>query len=297
MPLPYKHIAIIYNPNSTGDAESNARKLSATLRKKLANVKVELLPTEHAGHAIELAYDYAKRHRSPLIVSASGDGGYNEVINGAMRARDEGADPITAVLPSGNANDHARTLQQKPLSGLIIDGAVRDIDLLRIMLRPQGGKPQIRYAHSYAGIGITPTVAVELNKQTLNAFKEAIIILKTFWGHKPVAIEAGGKKIYVDSLICSTVPGMAKVLTFSDKVWPEDGLFELTTFEHNRKIKLLFRLIKGAIRHLGTQTRLRKYEFRLLKPAPIQLDGEVMELQANTAVRIEISEQPLRTVV
>jgi diacylglycerol kinase (ATP) len=293
----FDHIAIIYNPNSTGTAQDNAKDLQATLRLGLKGVPVKLLPTQHAGHAMELAYGFAIDHKKPLIISASGDGGYNEVINGAMRAHGEGAKPICAVLPSGNANDHARTMQESPLSEQIIKGAVRRLDLLRVAVRSADDTESVRFAHSYVGIGLTPTVAVELNKQTLNSIKEALIILKTFWGYKPVHIVTDGRKLYVDSLICSIIPEMAKVLTFSDKAHPDDGRFELTVFEHNRKLKLLYRLLKGAIFHLGAERQLQEFSFRLVKPAPIQLDGEVMELEGGTEVTVTDCPHLLRTVV
>src|SRR4051812_13045559 len=96
-PMPsYTEVAIIYNPNSTGNAEENAKQLQADLRSSLPGLAVRLLPTERAGHAIELAYGFAKKHKNPLIVAASGDGGYNEVINGALRAQGEGASPVCA---------------------------------------------------------------------------------------------------------------------------------------------------------------------------------------------------------
>ena len=56
--------------------------------------------TNHTGHATELAREAAATG-SPLIVSDSGDGGYNEVVNGAMA--------------SGNANHHARFMHDEPL--------------------------------------------------------------------------------------------------------------------------------------------------------------------------------------
>ena len=255
-----------------------------------------MLPTERAGHAVELTYNFARAHPRPLIISASGDGGYNEVINGALRAQSEGSKPICAVLPSGNANDHARTMQDKPLAELIKSDKAIQLDVLKITAVSKDKTEVSRYAHSYAGIGLTPTVAVELNKHTLNSLKEAWIVTKTFWNYRPVVILHAGKKLKLDSLICSTIPEMAKVLTFSEKSQPHDGLFEVTTFKHNRKIMLLFRLIKGIFKHLGAQKRTDNFVFTLLAPAPMQVDGEVMELQGDTEVTVTICPRMLRTV-
>ena len=99
--MSYSIIAIIYNPKSTGSSESLAKSLHKKLSSKLPNQRIDLLATEHAGHARELAYDISKKYDKPLIISSSGDGGYNEVINGALQAQSEGANPITSLLPAG----------------------------------------------------------------------------------------------------------------------------------------------------------------------------------------------------
>jgi diacylglycerol kinase (ATP) len=292
----FSDVAIIFNPNSTGDAPGNAAQLQRDLRTSLPDIPVKLLPTESAGHAVELAYNFAKKHKKPLIISASGDGGYNEVINGALRAQDEGAAPICAVLPSGNANDHARTMQEKPLLELIKTGHVTRLDVLKIHTASPHGATITRYAHSYMGIGLTPKVAVELNKNKLNSFKEAWIITKTFWNLRPVRVKIAGKITEVDSLICSTIPEMAKILTLSSRARPRDGLFEVTTLRHRSKAHLLLGLAKGVVTHLGAGKRAGDYSFTVLEAAPIQLDGEIIKLPKNTEVTVTIAPKLLSTV-
>ena len=136
--------------------------MAKELAEKLTvSVPIELVPTAHAGHATDLAYQFAKNKKRPLIISSSGDGGYNEVINGALRAKAEGADPVCAPLPAGNANDHNRALSQRPLHEAINDSAVTYIDVIRVSIDPKRSDGA-RFAHSYVGLGLTPTVAVEL---------------------------------------------------------------------------------------------------------------------------------------
>jgi diacylglycerol kinase (ATP) len=288
---------IIFNPNSTGDAKTNATALQASLKRSLPSLTVKLLPTDHAGHAIDLAYDAAKEYGNPLIISASGDGGYNEVINGALRAQEEGAKPICAVLPSGNANDHARTMQNEPLADLIVKDQVKQHDVLRLSTIGQDGAKEIRYAHSYIGLGITPAVAVELNKHTLNSFRESWIVMRTFWKLRPVIIRKDDKRFELDSLICSIIPEMAKVLTLSSDAKPDDGKFELATLQHNKKLHLIGRLLKGVVSDMGATSRIGDYSCTVLQAVPIQLDGEVMKLKKQTQLKISICPRLLRTVV
>src|SRR5437764_2946213 len=100
--MKFSTVLIIYNPNSTGNSAGAARDLQKRLQTSL-KLPIRLLPTHYSGHAEELAYTGAKEHHNPLLVSSSGDGGYHEVINGAMRAQLTGAKPVCAVLPTGNA--------------------------------------------------------------------------------------------------------------------------------------------------------------------------------------------------
>ena len=47
---------------------------------------VTLHPTAHAGHWVEPAGEPAGRGSNVLVVSGSGDGGYNETVNGILQA-------------------------------------------------------------------------------------------------------------------------------------------------------------------------------------------------------------------
>src|SRR3954447_8860813 len=125
---PFDRIVIVFNPHSTGNAPASAEELRADLTRRLPDVPVQLRPTEHAGHAREIAREVAATGR-PLLVSVSGDGGYNEVVDGVLQSGNDRA--VCAVRAAGNANDHRRTTRERPLAEAIEAGDVRRIDLLR----------------------------------------------------------------------------------------------------------------------------------------------------------------------
>ena len=110
----FESIVIIFNPNSTGDAPRLAEQLKDRLAELLPYpADVRLQPTEHAGHAVDLARQAAAAGGDRvLVVSVSGDGGYNEVVNGVMQSGNR--DAVCAVMAAGNANDHRRTVGTKP---------------------------------------------------------------------------------------------------------------------------------------------------------------------------------------
>ena len=121
-------ICVIFNPHSTGDAPQLAAQLRDRLTQDLPYTpEIRMLPTEHTGHAVDLAREAAGTPNA-LVVSVSGDGGYNEVVNGVMSA--ESTDAVCAVVPAGNANDHQRTTARQPLAEAVAEGHVRKMDLL-----------------------------------------------------------------------------------------------------------------------------------------------------------------------
>jgi diacylglycerol kinase family enzyme len=251
-------------------------------------------PTEHAGHARDLAREAAGSGR-PLIVSVSGDGGYNEVVDGVMQAGNP--DAVCAVKAAGNANDHRRTTAERPLVEAIAAGEIRRIDLLRLTIG-DGTTARARFAHSYIGMGLTPVVAVDLEKGGKGSFKEIISVVRTFARFRPftIRLEDGSRRSF-DSLLFANIDEMAKYATLSEAGRPDDGRFEVITLPHTAKWRILGVAIRAATRGLGPQPTAERYAFTTLKPTPLQLDGELVTLDADTPVRVEIAPRALATVV
>ncbi|MEO6513336.1 MAG: diacylglycerol kinase family protein [Candidatus Saccharimonadales bacterium] len=288
----FKHIVIIYNPNSTGDSPSIAKKFAAEARTYLDASDVQLKETEHAGHAETLAYDAAKSLPDVLIVSVSGDGGYHEVINGALRAQaKDGSKPVCAVLPGGNANDHYSSVSKRPLIEALRDGAVEHLDVLAVRINDT-----TTYAHSYAGLGLTPLVAVELNRHSLSALKESWLAIKTFWKFRPFTIALDGKKQRFDSLVLANIDRMAKYLTLSEEKQPNDGLFEVVRWPHHNKLRLIAALLRSAFHQGEPAPAVRDISFSALRSMPMQLDGEITQLAVGDTVRVTCAQGLLRTL-
>ena len=288
------HIVVIFNPNSTGPSKEKAENLRNELRRRHVAIDVQLVQTEYAGHAAELAYRAASDYERPLIVSSSGDGGYNEVINGALRAQMEGANPVCAVLPAGNANDHRRATARRPLSQAIEQQAIEHIDVIKGTLVGALGET-VRYAHSYIGLGLTPAIAVELNRTSLNRLKEALIVMRSFSEFQPVEIDVTGGRLVLDSLIFANISQMAKVLTIAENALPDDGLIKIVSFPHKVKPFLLYELIKAAV--AGTRgVSSTSYSFTAVKDMVLQFDGEVVKVKGKDQVSIVVKSHALATL-
>ena len=290
MARPFDAVEIIFNPNSTGDAQDLSHALAEQIAEKAPDLPVALRPTERAGHGREIARDAARRGR-PLVVSVSGDGGYNDVVNGLM---DAGSDTATAaVLAAGNANDHRRVTRENPLADAIAKGEVSQLDLLKLSV-DDGREP--RFAHSYIGLGITPTVALELEKGGKGSIREVFSTIRSFSRFRPFEIQTRDGRETFDSLIFANIREMAKFAQLSDEGRPDDGLFEIIILRHTAKWRILATAIRAALRGLGPQPTSREYRFRTVDPMPVQIDGEVTELDRGVWVTVEIAPHALRTV-
>ncbi len=288
----YSEVLIIFNPNSTGgQAEQKAQRMAERLRKR--DLKVTIKATEHAGHAETIAYQASKKIKDVLIISASGDGGYNEVVNGVMRAKTEHPqiNPVCAILPAGNANDHRRSVRKRPLTWAILHSEPEKMDLLQLTLK-KDGKTTTHYAHSYMGIGITTHAANKLNKEKLGPIKEVVVVIRSIFTYHPVAIfEADGKLKRYDSLVFAIVPHMSKVLRTGNKADINNGSFRVSALPHRSQF-WLFRIVLNLMLFVfGLQSlpQQSSYDFSVPRNEQIHLDGEIMQLPSGAKATVSVN--------
>lgn len=275
-------IVVIYNPNSTNNAAGKARSFADACATR--DIVVELVETTHEGHATEIAEDLVREHTRPLIVSVSGDGGYNEVITGVMNAK-KGTQksPVVAISDAGNANDHKRTTRgDTPLVELVVVGKSRPLDILELRYGNT-----TRYAHSYIGLGLTPEVGAELNRHQLTRWREALIVLRSFATFAPVTIERNDQKTAYGSIVFANIDAMSKVLkldTANNKL--TDAKFELIAFPWHGKFMLVIQLLKSVLFGNNHAPQLSSYSFHTDTDMPVQFDGEIDTIPANTSASV-----------
>lgn len=286
-----KNIIIIYNPNSTGDGKLNAE----TLKKELADtsdIQVTLRPTESAGHAEQIVKELPDTEDT-MVISSSGDGGYHEVVNGALLRSDSTNTVVCGLLPSGNANDHYNAVHSGDLIQRILNDDVQQIDVLKITVGNW-----TRYAHSYAGIGLTPHIGEKLTEATLNPFNEIWLTIRYFLNFRPVKIRTDNGTHRYDSLIFSNIERMSKYLTLSSNAKIDDGKFEVTGSKAGTFSKLFKHLFKASTVGLTQDaTHTEHYMFTSIRPIAIQLDGEVFHFGANSEVNVSIAKKALNCII
>ncbi len=100
---------LVVNPQATATTPAGREVLAHALA---SDVKLEILETNHRGHAAEAAAQ-AARDGFDLVVAHGGDGTVNEVVNGLLSAReahDPMSGPMLGVVPGGSANVFAGAL-------------------------------------------------------------------------------------------------------------------------------------------------------------------------------------------
>lgn len=290
------NIVVIYNPKSSGPSQDRAERLVEELREKGCTLDMRIIATEYAGHAEEIAYREGKAAAKPLIVSSSGDGGYHEVVNGVMRAQSEGGDPVASLLPSGNANDHWRTLNDKDLSSQILKSRISRIDLLHVHIYGSGVDVE-RYVHSYAGIGLTSHAGRTLNEHNLGHLRQIWLVLRSLFRAPAEIIEVEGKYRRYDSLTCANIGGMARYLSVSDRARPDDGRFEVVAMRRRNRLLVLFSLLQAATVGLKDDKQVESFNFRTVHYTNMQLDGEIIKVSSGAKVTISIRPQVLECVI
>ncbi|RAX16022.1 diacylglycerol kinase [Pseudarthrobacter sp. AG30] len=289
---PFDRAVLIFNPGRPGMGQ-RIEALQRELATDLPGLPVHLLPTEFAGHARELARGEARRG-VPLILSVSGDGGYNEVVNGVMDV--PGSKAVCAVIPAGNANDHYRSLPVRTFAEAVSAGVGRRIDLLRITLRT-GTQERVLYAHSYVGFGLTSLMAIGIEQGGKGKVLELVSVARTLSRLKPFElVRDDGATARFDSLILANVSRMAKYGTVSESHYPDDGRFEVVTLPHAGLMKMALMTLRAVTLGLGHQPSVSRYAFSTSDTVPCQIDGEVVYVEAGTHVLVESAKGALATL-
>jgi diacylglycerol kinase family enzyme len=280
----FERIVLIYNPDAGKVPVYLAEQLRVDLGGRLPDVPVQVRHTESAGHARDLARAEAG-HGRPLIVSVSGDGGFNEVVNGVMDAPGTGA--VCAVMAGGNANDHRRSTRRQLLIDAIVKAEVRRIDLLRLQVR-DGSQEWSRYAHSYIGFGLTPLMAIGIEKGQKGVLKELVSVARTVAGLRPFEItRADGARATLDSLVLANIPDIAKYGRLSESGDPADGKFEVVMLPHAGKWRMALMTLRAVTVGLGEQPSVGRYAFSTTDSIPVQTDGEIITIAAASEVLVE----------
>src|ERR1700744_3496593 len=137
-----------------------------------SRLELDTKQTQYRGHAGELAAASAAEGYD-LVVTFSGDGTVNEVVNGLMRIAEPTDRPVLAPIPGGGANVFARPLGLPPDAGGAVQrilAAVGSGERRKIGLGLAGD----RYFTFSAGLGVDAEVIGDMERQRAHGRRASV---------------------------------------------------------------------------------------------------------------------------
>jgi len=279
---------IILNPTAGKGA---AGKSLPILKKALdqAGLDYDIVQTEHPWHAADLAQKAAVEGVE-TVVSAGGDGTFNEVLNGLMLAKKvQNRVPSLGVVSIGRGNDFAfsmgipTTLEASVLALSREFKRRIDVGFVTSELYPEG-----RYFGNGIGVGFDAMVgfiAAELPLQGTAGYLAGVLKTMMVYSPFPVMEITADEEIFSQhTLMVSVMNGrrMGGAFMMAPGSKPDDNLFDLCIAGEMNKLKIISmipRFINGtqASDHTIRSLRARRIKIRALKGTlPAHADGETL---------------------
>jgi diacylglycerol kinase family enzyme len=273
-------VALVANPFATRVEEERLAQVSAELRRV---GELDVLLTERPGHATELVTD-ACRGGVDAVVVFSGDGGFNEALNGLE------SDVPIGFLPGGGTSVLSRALglsadpveAARAITGALADGRTR-----RITVGRANGR---RFAFS-AGIGLDAEAVRRVDALGRNpdgrrpgdlAFALAVVkALVAQRGHLEPQLEIAGLGRAALAFVANGSPytyAKGVPLPIAPEAEFELGLDVVAPIRIRRRtiVGTALRILTGRVRHgpylYGHD--LDRVEIACDRPMPLHVDGE-----------------------
>lgn len=285
-----RRIVVIYNPKSTGWSLEISERFQRRAKRRLA-IPVEIVATKQRGHAERLARKYANANDGTMILSCSGDGGYHEVVNGVLSSRYPSS--LLGLLPGGNANDHYSHMHTPFLYRRIEEKEVTSIDVLRI----RSSEGWERYAHSYAGLGMTAEINEVLQKYDFHPLREVGLVVTHILRTRPVSIETNGKRVRYDNVIFLNAGRMSKFVRSAPNASITDGHFELVLLKKGSARELARYIVKAATVGIDNARQRKTFSFICLHDMPMQMDGEQRQLKKGEKITVTCVPRKLNCII
>ena len=269
----------------------------------------DIVFTEKRGQAIGMAKEAALAGYD-VVVAAGGDGTANEVLNGIMEAKQDGAHGAAlGVIPIGTGNDFAY--------GANIPTGVEDacetlagdhrhiIDVGRVV---GGDFPEGRYFGNCIGVGFDAVggfVAAKLKymKGLLNYLVAVILTIFVYFKAPTLEIEYDGKKVVMPSLMCSIMNGtrLGGGFYMAPDAINDDGKFDLCIATNPSRLRIL-----TLVPYFFNGTQASQKEIQIVRGSrinvtavegvlPAHVDGETL-CEEGHRVEVELLPRQLEVV-
>jgi diacylglycerol kinase (ATP) len=280
---------VIANPTSGRGAGQQSIPLIESQLKALS-LDFDIVCTERPWHAAELA-KLAALEGIPVVAGAGGDGTINEVINGLMLARQQGAySTALGVLPVGRGNDFAFSMglpaELEAACACLAQNRRRKIDIGLVI---GGDYPQGRYFGNGIGVGFDAVVGFVALKMThLSGFPSyiaaALQTIFLYYKAPRLRLQTDDQTFEQRYLMVSVMNGrrLGGGFMMAPDSASDDGLFDLCLGRQVSRLRII-RLIPYFMQ--GSQAtqpeiqtlRSRKISVTALEGVlPVHADGETV---------------------
>jgi len=145
-----------------------------------------------------------------------------------------------------------------------------------------------QWAHSYIGFGLTPRMAIGIERGVKGRFSELVSVARVLRTLAPIEIiRENGSYATLDSLLLANITGVAKYGKIASASEPDDGKFEVLVLPHAAKWRIALMALRAVTIGLDPQESVQRFSFMSSRTIPIQVDGEVLKLQAGQPVVVE----------
>ena len=283
-----KNIAFIINPISGAKETQNAKKKLPKLIMQTLDME-QWLPnivfTEYAGHATELAYQYA-RMGFDAVVAVGGDGTINEVARGLKNTN-----TALGIIPMGSGNGFARHLNisirpQKALEMLNHSEPI-SVDY---------GLANGRLFVSTCGTGFDAVVADCFAGSSKRGFMTYLQnTLKVAWSYHPQTYHIVGDGLDVTHKAFLITFANANQWGYEAMIAPkaslQDGQMDIMLMSSHAILgsaSLALRLFTGSIDNSYFMDTLRAKEVTLEREekAPFHIDGDPVDMEKDIHIKI-----------
>jgi YegS/Rv2252/BmrU family lipid kinase len=260
------------------------------------SIPFDAWPTEHAGHATDLARRAVAEGRE-LVIGAGGDGTVNEIAHGLA-----GTDTVLGLMPLGSIMNVARTLWVPRDIALaartIVEGKVLAMDM---------GRLGERYFLEAAGIGLDAGLFGYFDR--LESGGSWLRVARAMWrfvrllGSPRLTVEFpdGALRTHAPMVSVANGPYVGAAYAIAPNARIDDGLLDAIVFRRTSIPRLLLHLalIAGGrpvppprqvrVRRVPW-VRVRKHRGR---PLPVHVDGDPIGV---TPVEIRVAPAALRVL-
>ena len=291
--MPGRAVAIVNPATGRGSATRLAERMRAIAR--LRGVTLDVVVTEHPGHAVELARR-ASQH-ADMLIAVGGDGTVSDVITGAV-----GSHVPIGIIPSGSTNMVAKDLRiprnvERAAKIALGDGRPLSLDVARVA--------RTTCVH-IAGAGYDAEIMRRVSTRAKRRFG--------WLAYLPPAVRqlrypAFGLRLVVDGI---AYRGRARLVLFAiggsfihrrlrvgEGIDRADGQVDVCIFNPPSiaaTVSCIGWILLGRPRRSRWQRQVRGKRMRIETNPPVamEVDGDYI---GDTPVDIEILESPARVIV